>query len=49
VRLDVLAFVFVVLRIAYIIMYVADMAKTRSVLWFMALLVNIGILFLGYR
>jgi uncharacterized MAPEG superfamily protein len=49
VRLDVLAFVFVVLRIAYIIMYVADMAKTRSALWFMALLVNLGILFLGYR
>ena len=48
-RLDVLAFVFVVLRIAYVIMYVADMAKSRSVLWFLALLVNIGILFLGYR
>ena len=49
VRLDVFAFVFVVLRMAYVIMYVADMAKTRSVLWFLALLVNVGILFLGYR
>ena len=49
VRLDVFAFVFVVLRIAYIIMYVADMATSRSVLWFLALLVNIAILFLGYR
>jgi uncharacterized MAPEG superfamily protein len=49
VRLDVFAFVFVVLRMAYVIMYVADMAKSRSVLWFLALLVNIGILFLGYR
>ncbi len=49
IRLDVFAFMFVVLRIAYIIMYVADMAKSRSVLWFLALLVNIGILFLGYR
>jgi uncharacterized MAPEG superfamily protein len=49
VRLDVFAFVFVVLRIAYIIMYVADMAKSRSAIWFLALLVNIGILFLGYR
>ena len=49
VRLDVFAFVFVVLRIAYVIMYVADMAKSRSVLWFLALLVNVGILFLGYR
>ncbi|MEO8020240.1 MAPEG family protein [Polaromonas sp.] len=49
VRLDVFAFVFVVLRIAYIMMYVADMAKSRSVIWFLALLVNVGILFLGYR
>jgi uncharacterized MAPEG superfamily protein len=48
-RLDVFAFVFVVLRIAYVMMYVADMAKSRSALWFLALLVNIGILFLGYR
>ena len=48
-RLDLFAFVFVVLRMAYVIMYVADMAKSRSVLWFLALLVNIGILFLGYR
>ena len=49
VRLDVFAFVFVVLRIAYVMMYVADMAKSRSVIWFLALLVNVGILFLGYR
>lgn len=49
VRLDVFAFVFVVLRIAYVLMYVADMAKSRTVIWFLALLVNIGILFLGYR
>ena len=49
VRLDVFAFVFVVLRIAYVMMYVADMAKSRTVIWFLALLVNIGILFLGYR
>jgi len=49
IRLDVFAFVFVVLRMAYVIMYVADMAKSRSVLWFLALLVNVGILLLGYR
>jgi len=49
VRLDVFAFVFVVLRIAYVMMYVADMAKSRSVIWFLALLVNVGILFLGHR
>ena len=49
IRLDVFAFAFVLLRIAYVIMYVADMSKSRSFLWFLALLVNVGILFLGYR
>lgn len=49
VRLDIFAFMFVVLRIAYIMMYVADMATSRSILWALALLVNVGILFLGYR
>ena len=48
-RLDILALMFVVLRIAYIMMYVADWAKARSLLWTLALLVNIGILFSGYR
>ena len=48
-RLDILALMFVVLRIAYIMMYVADWAKARSLLWSLALLVNIGILFSGYR
>lgn len=47
--LDLLAFLFVVLRIAYIMMYVADMAKTRSTLWSLALIINIAILFSGYR
>ncbi len=47
--LDILAFLFIVLRIAYIMMYVADMAKTRSAIWATALLVNIAILFMGYR
>jgi uncharacterized MAPEG superfamily protein len=46
---DILAFVFVVLRIAYIMMYVADMAKTRSAIWVTALLVNIWILITGFR
>jgi len=40
---------FVVLRIAYILMYVADMAKTRSVIWATAWAVNIWILFTGFR
>ena len=47
--LDLLAFLFIVLRIAYIMMYVADMAKTRSTLWSLALIINITILFSGYR
>ncbi len=47
--LDILAFLFIVLRIAYVMMYVADMAKTRSAIWASAVLVNIAILFLGYR
>ena len=46
---DIFAFMFVVLRIAYIMMYVADMATTRSALWISALAINIAILFLGFR
>ena len=46
---DILAFLFVVLRIAYIMMYVADMATTRSAIWVAALAVNIWILFTGFR
>ena len=48
-RLDLLAVVFVVLRIMYVMMYIAGMAKMRSAIWTLALLVNIGILFLGYK
>jgi uncharacterized MAPEG superfamily protein len=48
-RLDVLAVVFVVLRIIYVMMYVAGMAKMRSGIWTVALLVNIAILFLGFK
>jgi len=48
-RLDVLAFVFVVLRIVYIMMYVSGMANMRSIVWSLALAANIGILFIGYR
>ena len=46
---DILAFMFVVLRLGYVLMYVADMAKTRSVIWAAALLVNIWILLIGFR
>ena len=47
--LDILALLFVVLRIAYVMMYIADLAKARSAIWALGLLVNIGILFSGYR
>ena len=46
---DILAFMFVVLRVAYVLMYVADMAKTRSVIWAAALVINIWILLTGFR
>lgn len=44
-RLDLLAFLFVVLRLVYIMLYVADLATPRSIVWALALLVNIAILF----
>lgn len=47
--LDILAFVFIMLRIFYIMMYVSDMPKARSAVWSAAFLVNIAILFIGYR
>jgi len=46
---DVLAFLYVFLRLAYIMMYLADLAKVRSAIWGLAMAVNIGILFVGYR
>lgn len=48
-RLDILAFVWVVLRMVYIMMYVSSMATMRSAVWTLALGVNIAILFSGYR
>lgn len=48
-RLDLLAFLFVVLRVVYIMMYLAGLANVRSVIWIAALVVNIGVLFVGYR
>jgi uncharacterized MAPEG superfamily protein len=48
-RVDILCFVWLVLRALYIIMYVGDMAKARSAVWAAALLVNVVILFVGYR
>jgi uncharacterized MAPEG superfamily protein len=48
-RLDILAFLFIVLRILYIMMYVGGMATVRSAVWATAFAVNVAILFLGYR
>jgi uncharacterized MAPEG superfamily protein len=45
-RLDLLAFLFVVLRMVYILLYVADLATPRSIIWVLALAVNITILFI---
>ena len=39
----------IALRLLYIGLYVADFAALRSVVWGLALLVNIAILFAGYR
>ena len=48
-RLDILAVLFITLRIIYVVMYVADLPRTRSAIWTLALAVNIAILFTGYR
>ena len=48
-RLDVLAGLFVLLRVVYILLYVANLASLRSVVWLLGLGVNIAILFAGYR
>jgi uncharacterized MAPEG superfamily protein len=47
--LNILSFVFIVLRLIYIAMYVADLPTLRTVVWSMALAVNVWIVFLGYR
>jgi len=47
--LDILAVVFVILRMVYILLYVGAQASARSLVWSLALAVNIAILFAGYR
>ena len=44
-RIDMLALMFVFLRMLYILMYLADQANARSVVWGLGLLVNLAILF----
>ncbi len=48
-RVDILAVLFVTLRIIYIAMYVAGLANVRSLIWALALLVNGAIFFSGWR
>ena len=48
-RLDLLAFVYVVLRVVFILLYVANLASVRSLVWALALVINVAILFAGYR
>jgi uncharacterized MAPEG superfamily protein len=48
-RIDILAFIFVFLRIIYIMMYVAGLSNIRSIVWALAFVVNIALLFVGYR
>lgn len=48
-RVDLLATVFVMLRIAYIGLYVGGLATLRTLVWVSALGVNIAILFAGWH
>ena len=45
----VLAALFVLLRVIYIVLYVTNRASMRSAVWLLAMAVNIGILLAGYR
>jgi uncharacterized MAPEG superfamily protein len=46
---DILALLFVALRMVYIAMYVGNMASARSIVWALALFTSVGILFSGFR
>lgn len=47
--LDLLAMLFVMLRMFYIMMYVSNVPTARSAVWAGAFMVNVAILFVGYR
>lgn len=47
--IDLLAVLFVLLRGAYIALYVADKAAARSMVWALSMLVNVAIFFSVYR
>lgn len=48
-RVDLLALLYIVTRILYVMLYLADNAKLRSVVWTIAFGLNIAILFAGFR
>jgi uncharacterized MAPEG superfamily protein len=48
-RLDILALLFITLRIIYVVMYVAGLPAVRSAVWAAAFLVNVGILLSALR
>lgn len=48
-RLDILAGVYIVLRLVFVMMYVAGLPALRTLVWTLAFAVNVGILFAGYR
>lgn len=47
--LDVLSFLFVLLRMLYAMFYVADLAALRSLVWALAFATNVAVLLIGYR
>jgi uncharacterized MAPEG superfamily protein len=46
---DILAVMFITLRVIYIAMYVGGLPTVRSAIWALALLVNVAILLVGLR
>ena len=48
-RLDLLALLFIALRMAYVALYLADLPSVRTGAWTLAFAANVGILFIGYR
>jgi len=44
-RVDVLAFLYVFMRVLYVMMYLANLALVRSIVWTLAFALNIAILF----
>jgi len=48
-RLDILALLFVTLRIIYVAMYVADLPKLRSTFWGLAFACNLAIFLSGWH